>query len=231
MENETTPRHRGEATRQRLVITAIEIFGRDGFHAASTREIAKQAGVNQALIGYHFGGKEPLYIAAMEHIALQIRRRLAPVAEEIDTQVALLEADGAGDDQATREKYLGLLLRLIDGFIHMLVDEESSSWARLILREQQSPSPAFDVLYEAIMKKLLQLTTHLTGRVRGIDPSADEARLLALTLFGQAVIFRASRAAVLKHMGWTDFNSDELTMIQQQVRRNISTLLLAGASS
>jgi AcrR family transcriptional regulator len=232
MENETTPRHRGEATRQRLVITAIEIFGRDGFHAASTREIAKQAGVNQALIGYHFGGKEPLYIAAMEHIARQIRRRLAPVAEEIDAQLEILEADTAGEGRAAREKYLDLLLRLIDGFVHMLVDEESSSWARLILREQQSPSPAFDVLYEAIMKKLLQLATHLTGRVRGIDPSAEEARLLALTIFGQAVIFRASRATVLKHMGWTDVTSTERTMIQQQIRHNISILLLmAGEPS
>ncbi|MEE4243097.1 MAG: TetR family transcriptional regulator, partial [Desulfopila sp.] len=74
---------RGEVTRQNLILAAIEIFGRDGFHAASTRNIAQQAGVNQALIGYHFGGKEALYLAATEHIALQIRKRLAPLADEI----------------------------------------------------------------------------------------------------------------------------------------------------
>ncbi|HET6470821.1 MAG TPA: TetR family transcriptional regulator, partial [Pseudomonadales bacterium] len=42
---------RGDQTREALIDAAIEIFGRDGFRAASTRSIADAAGVNQALIG------------------------------------------------------------------------------------------------------------------------------------------------------------------------------------
>ncbi len=75
-------------------------------------------------------------------------------------------------------------------------------WGRfiysLILREQQSPGPAFDVLYNSIMKRLLHLTSYLAGKIRGIDQNCEEARLLAVTIFGQVVVFRASRAAVLK---------------------------------
>ena len=54
---------RGDITREAFIQAAIEIFGRDGFHAASTRAIAERAGANQALIGYHFRGKLGLYKA------------------------------------------------------------------------------------------------------------------------------------------------------------------------
>jgi AcrR family transcriptional regulator len=217
---------RGEVTRQSLILAAIEIFGRDGFHAASTRNIAQQAGVNQALIGYHFGGKEALYLAATEHIALQIRKRLAPLADEIVLKLKTLENTTIHDHGPPREIYLDFLLRLSDALIHMLVDNESSSWAGLILREQQSPTPAFDVLYNGIMKRLLHLTSYLAGKIQDIDPGSEKARLLAITIFGQAVVFRASRAAVLNHMQWKAFTATELETIQQQVRDNITCFLL-----
>jgi TetR/AcrR family transcriptional regulator, regulator of cefoperazone and chloramphenicol sensitivity len=226
MKRQPTLSQRGEITRQSLIVAAIEIFGRDGFHAANTRDIARRAGVNQALICYHFGSKEALYLAATEHIALQIRRRLAPLADEIVLKLKNIEDRNDQNHQTVREVYLTFLLRLSDALLHMLIDQDSSSWAGLILREQQSPGPAFDVLYNGIMKRLLHLTSYLAGKIRGIDPNCEEARLLAVTIFGQVVVFRASRAAVLKHMDWADFNTSELEMIQVQVRRNITFFLL-----
>ncbi|HEX6141368.1 MAG TPA: TetR family transcriptional regulator, partial [Geminicoccaceae bacterium] len=50
---------RGEATRERLLLAAIDVFGRRGFEA-STRELAGAAGVNLAAIPYHFGSKHGL---------------------------------------------------------------------------------------------------------------------------------------------------------------------------
>ncbi len=216
--------NRGDITRQALINTAMEIFGRDGFHAASTREIAAQAGVNQALIGYHFGGKEALYLAVFENIAAGINQRLGPMAHEINREILQLESD----DKTTAEDYLALLLRLMEAMLRMFANKQTSYWARLILREQQSPSPAFDTLYKGLMGNMLQLTTYLISKIRNITPQSVEAKLLAITIFGQALVFRASRAAILRYMKWDDISENELAVILGQVKKNISAMLVEG---
>lgn len=218
---------RGDITKQTLITTAIEIFGRDGFHAASTREIAAQAQVNQASIGYHFGGKDALYLAAIKYIADQIAERMEPIASEIAKEVEMLDGEDPGQS-TTREHYVSLLIRLIDALLRMLVDQKSSAWAKLILREQQTPSEAFDVFYEGLMGKVFRLTAYLVGRIRNIEPQSEEARLLAITLFGQAIVFRASRAAVLRYMGWSDFSGKDVAAIQIQLRTNIRAMFNLG---
>lgn len=219
---------RSQITRQSLVDAAIEIFGRDGFHASSTRTLANAARVNQALIGYHFGGKDGLYLAAIEHIAQRIAQRMGPLAEQIGNRIEALEKAAAGKAPANAEAYLLLLYRVTDAFALMLTDPETTPWARLILREQQDPSPAFDVLYGGVLGRVLVLTTRLAGRIRGIDPQSIEARLLALTIFGQVLVFRAARAAVLRHMQWPAFDGDQINTIQALVRRNVKAILITG---
>ena len=51
----------GSETRAKLVEAGMRLFSDHGFRAVSTRDIAKEAGVNAALISYHFGGKEELF--------------------------------------------------------------------------------------------------------------------------------------------------------------------------
>ncbi|GAB1233355.1 DUF1956 domain-containing protein [Ferrigenium sp. UT4] len=50
-----------EETRWRLLQAAVEVFAESGYHAATTREIARRAAVNLAAIHYHFGDKAALY--------------------------------------------------------------------------------------------------------------------------------------------------------------------------
>ncbi len=47
-------------TRQRLVDAALELFTEHGLNAVSVRRIAEVAGVNQAMVNYHFGSKDGL---------------------------------------------------------------------------------------------------------------------------------------------------------------------------
>ena len=57
------------------------MFGQAGYDAVSTRTLADAAGVNVALINYHFGGKQALYIGAIDHIVGIVQPRLAVIHE------------------------------------------------------------------------------------------------------------------------------------------------------
>ncbi len=211
---------RGDATREALVAAALDVFGRDGFHAASTRAIAETAGVNLALIGYHFGGKEGLYLAVFEHIASQVLQRQSAAIEAIEEVLA--EPDDALDPSRREARYLPPLLRFVDGMAAMLTSRESVAWAQLILREQQAPTSAFALLYEKLMGRVLGLLTRLLQRLRGTDA---DVRLEVATILGQALVFRAANAAVVRLMGWREIGGSELAAIQQQIRRNLSLQL------
>jgi AcrR family transcriptional regulator len=50
----------GQATREQLLEAALRLFAERGFKGATVREIAREAGVSQGLIRFHFGSKEGL---------------------------------------------------------------------------------------------------------------------------------------------------------------------------
>ena len=53
-------------TVHKIMTVAIPLFAQKGFAGVSVKEIAETAKVNIALISYHFGGKENLYVAILE---------------------------------------------------------------------------------------------------------------------------------------------------------------------
>ncbi len=221
----TDSRSRGGATREALIAAAIQVFGRDGFHAASTRAIAEAAGVQQALIGYHFQGKEGLYVAVFEHIARQLRERIGPVADAVDA--ALLEPKKRARKEALRDEHRSLLFRLVDAALAVMLRNESQ-WAQLIVREQQEPTQAFTALYEGCMRRLLDLLTRLVLGIRG--GAEQDARLFVLTILGQMLVFRIARAGVLRQLGWSAIGDKEITLIQAHVHKTIAAQLSAPSS-
>src|ERR1044072_6231195 len=58
--------HDAEATRRALLDAAASLFDERGFDAATVRDIGERAGVDAALIARYFGGKEGLYLAALQ---------------------------------------------------------------------------------------------------------------------------------------------------------------------
>ena len=62
------PAPHAEATRVRILVAAVESFANKGFEAASTREIAQGAGVEQGLLTYHFPTKDDLWRAAADRV-------------------------------------------------------------------------------------------------------------------------------------------------------------------
>lgn len=84
-------------TRAALLEAGSEEFARLGFAGARTRDIARRARVNQALIRYHFGGKAGLHRAVFKEAMgaareplEAIRRSQAPPAERFGMLVEAL---------------------------------------------------------------------------------------------------------------------------------------------
>jgi AcrR family transcriptional regulator len=62
------PRRRNDAhaSRRALLEAAAALFDERGYQGATVRDIGERAGVDAALIARYFGGKEGLYLAALE---------------------------------------------------------------------------------------------------------------------------------------------------------------------
>lgn len=61
-----TRRLPAEQRRRQLILSAIPVFARSGYHGATTRAIAEQAGVAEALLYRYFSGKRELFVAAVQ---------------------------------------------------------------------------------------------------------------------------------------------------------------------
>lgn len=69
-------------TIRRLLLAGVECFWRDGFHASSTRDIAKRAKLSPAAVYVHFASKEDLLFTIILAVAERLRDRLRELAEQ-----------------------------------------------------------------------------------------------------------------------------------------------------
>ncbi|MEX1345185.1 MAG: TetR/AcrR family transcriptional regulator [Candidatus Limnocylindrales bacterium] len=70
----------GEPTRRRLLTASAELVVERGWGAVTTRAVAKRAGVNQALVHYHFGSIETL---RRESVVSRLMPAIGALAEEL----------------------------------------------------------------------------------------------------------------------------------------------------
>lgn len=77
-------------TIRRLLLAGVEAFWRDGFHASSTRDIAKRAQLSPAAVYVHFASKEDLLFTIILFVAENLRDRLREIALQGGSPTALL---------------------------------------------------------------------------------------------------------------------------------------------
>jgi AcrR family transcriptional regulator len=201
---------------QRLLDAAIDHFGQKGLEGASTRAIATAAGTTMSSITYHYGGKEGLYLAAVRRIASRIGERLDPALLASRD----LTAQDSGPEAASRE-----VLSIVDHFLEIILRPESEAWARLIVREQMGPTVAFEALYGGVMGRAIEHLSALLVRIGEGRWDDTEARLKALAIMGQALVFRVGRATLLRAAGWTDVDAEGAAAIRRVVLTQTSAVL------
>ena len=117
MPTPTHTRRDGEATRQRLLRAALELYTTIGFRATTTPAIAARAGVAEGTIYRHFSGKEHL----LNEVYRSAQRWGAELVREPEGERPL----------AAAERLRGLGRRILE------VAVEDPSLARMLLRSRE----------------------------------------------------------------------------------------------
>lgn len=190
--------------RERLLDAAIACFAREGIAATPLRSIAREAGVNPALLHYYFGDKAQLQDAVVEE-------RLMPAFAALRAQLLHVGDDIAG---------------LIAGFVRGIGDVVAhhpwlpSLWVREVLCEG-------GMLRELLLNRIAPQLPHLLAKQfaaaqkRGeLNPDLDP-RLLVVSLVG-LTLFPAAGAPIWRSM----FKADDIDAAM--LRDHAITLLDRG---
>ena len=156
-----TQRTDGEATYNRILEVAGELFAETGFAETTGKMIAARAGVDLASINYHFGSRSGLYQAVL----VEAHRRLVSV----DSLRRL-----ASTDLSAREK----LKKLIEGLVENATIDQN--WhARVLSREFLAPSSHLQVLLKTEIPAKLPFVLAILSEITAI-PSDDPSVLRCL---------------------------------------------------
>lgn len=200
-----------EGTAGDLIAAALRLFGRKGFAATSTREIAAEAGANVASIAYHFGGKEGLRHAC----AAEVARRVAAGFDAIPADPPLSPADAARRIEATLHAMADVLLTA----------REAEPILPFMLREVAEEGPALDAVYGALMEPVHRHLCALWAVATGQEAESERTRLVVFGLVGQLLYFRIGRPIVVRRMGWKAIGPAETAAIAALLTANIRSLI------
>jgi AcrR family transcriptional regulator len=83
-----------DATRERILVAAAEVFLERWYDDVTLAELAKRAGVSGQTVINHYGGKEQLAAAAYDYLGKQItQRRYTPEPGDVEGAVEALVED------------------------------------------------------------------------------------------------------------------------------------------
>jgi len=206
-----------EATRERILDAALDLFGERGPTGTTVRDIAARAGVNVAAISYHFGGKDELYRAVAKSITERIEGRVAGRAAD-------LLVSPPKDPAAA----LTALETLLETVVDVIVGPpEMRRVARFIIREQMQPTAAFEVLF-GTFSRMHSVACALFAAAAGLKPEAPETRLRVFLMIGQAIFLRIGEAAVLRRMELTEYDAAFLARVKKLLRQNVRAMVSAA---
>jgi AcrR family transcriptional regulator len=72
---------RTDATQQRILDAATDVFSARGFSAATMADIVDHSGASIGSIYHHFGGKKELFLAIYDRLSAEVELRIAEAAD------------------------------------------------------------------------------------------------------------------------------------------------------
>ena len=213
---------KSDRAKARLIEAAVRIFGEKGLKGATVRDIARAAGQNVAAIAYYFGSKEKLYHTIIEGIVSEMHHALGDILDRI-TELARQERPKPAAARALLKSFLGAV------YLRVLSRNEALPIARLIVREQLGPTPAFEILYHKAFRHLHEQLCFLVGVALGRSARERQTILRTHLLMGQVYFFAMSRETILRRLGWRQLEGKNAELVVALLHENIDALLISLA--
>jgi AcrR family transcriptional regulator len=170
------------STREALLASAADLFALKGYEGATVEAVATRAGVNRALVSYHFGGKHRLYLAVLEGL-------LSPLSDKL---TELSRAELSPSDS-------------LDRFTEIVARETARRPAlpSLLLREVVSAEGHLDANLTRRVRGVIRILDSIVARGKADGTfRANIPGHAALSLMGSLLFLQASRP-FFRHLGLT----------------------------
>lgn len=187
--------------KEKILQTALQEFAEKGFDGARIDYISKAAGVNKALIYYHFKSKEELFAA---------------VINDLFGQAVSVSVEPAG--ASVRDNLIQVMEHFID-FLHdnpyfVKIMDQSVAQDRDIFQQLHHQN----FFYEAVMG-MYQLGVQ-TGECRKVDHPED----VVVSLLGAVYFYFSHHKAIRKFYG--DLSEEDVISIRKKTMKDMIARLI-----
>jgi len=115
--------------KEQILENAVKIFACHGLSGARTRDIARECGVNEALLYRHFENKEDLFRQSVEYTQAKLGKAIAHELRTAKTGIEALQK--AMDFQVTNILHNPeLSANMLHGFASSTINDEMRQWVK-----------------------------------------------------------------------------------------------------
>jgi TetR/AcrR family transcriptional regulator, regulator of cefoperazone and chloramphenicol sensitivity len=187
-----------DATQQRLLEAAEQVFADKGYAAASVREICKRAGANIAAVNYYFGDKERLYIEAVK-----FANRGCIQGEPFPDWPA-----GVSPAEKLRDFIRVMMARVLH--------PQSPSSMQLMMSEMAKPTKACEEIVREYIRPIADKLRDILAELLP-DTPLQQRTLIAFSIVGQCHFYRNQRAIAALLVGEEEFAKFDVEVVSKHI--------------
>ncbi len=140
-----------EERKKQILLSAIRVFARSTYHGATTKCIAEEAGVTEALLYRYFGSKRDIFTEAIQHTAGRLTQDLEEILQKhrdsplkalsecVEYYVSILESNrdlsrmiflvlAELDEDDVREVYIPIQKRAVELMTESIIDWQETGF-------------------------------------------------------------------------------------------------------
>ena len=193
-------------TKACLLQAGVKLFTSGAASSMTSRDVAREANVNHALIAYHFDSF-PSFMERVFSLCLEeLRRELQPVIDRIADITASSPREALGDNVCCAAKRL----------VEALNGAKGSALLAAILAYGNAAGPdVYTRFSETVTKPLFTVFVECAAKARRVEKNSVEAGVLAQLLMSQAMAFFRGAGIMREHLNWGKLERCHLDQISE----------------